>query len=287
MSPGKKGAIEKNQGGAARATYASIVASKAARAQPALPIKAAPALMPRQRTPRAFTAQAKSRFQTPVKPANRFAVLGEDADSDGVPASAPTNTPAAGAFAINARANCPTARAASSSASVLKGKMMACVDTGATSQHLFPPDWIIEEKKDDTSATVTWGDGSQARIVSSGYARIVLTDERGVEQNLRVFGWGINGLESPILSAIVFSEKGAALHAQWDKTYLDFRTLGGKLLHLRNDCLVEVSKAGSTGCAKASGESAPEARPDKQVKGGWRKGRKLRRRSPSQRQQGN
>jgi hypothetical protein len=119
----------------------------------------------------------------------------------------------------------------------------ACADSGA-SLHIVDEQLITEDRKSFKNGTVVWGDGSTIKTVVSGTVAATLVGKDGTEQKIRFPAWGVQRLQTPLLSATAFAQGGAALHVEKGNTYLDFRKLGGKRLSIPDDCMVRFNLTG-------------------------------------------
>jgi len=193
-----------------------------------------------------------------------FAVLG-DLDGEEYPPLKPTPKPTGIQTKTGESGVHLTKKAHVLSALGAKGGyhgIFACADSGA-SLHIVDEKLITENRKTFVDGTVMWGDGSSTKTVVSGTVSATLTGKNGIKQKIRFPAWGVQHLETPLLSATAFARGGAALHVEKGNTYLDFRKLGGKRLLIGDDCMMRFNLSGckQTFISKANAASASSASP--------------------------
>jgi hypothetical protein len=82
------------------------------------------------------------------------------------------------------------------------------VDSGA-SLHIVDEKLITEDRTLFEDGTVVWGDGSTIKTVVTGTVSATLVGKDGITQKIRFPAWGVQRLETPLLSATAFAQGGA------------------------------------------------------------------------------
>ena len=126
--------------------------------------------------------------------------------------------------------------------STLPSRGLATADSGATTQCLLEASLITVDRRMRNDLMVIWGDGSSAFPLVSGYARLTLIGEDEAKVDVELYAWGIKGLATSILSAVTLAKLGVVLHVEKGNTSLDFTRVGGSLLRIRDDCMLEFER---------------------------------------------